>query len=204
MLLESPERAAPPAILNGQRETEPGPRDELKQQGLHIQQLMEQSQRLADPSARELVQDCIQTLLAFQGRGLGQILEVVLNAGPEGEMVMDRLLANDAVRALLLIHGLHPMDLPSRLQQALDQVRPYMESHGGNVELLSLENDVARLRLQGTCKTCPSSTVTMELAVRKAIEEFCPDLAGFEVEGTNGAAVAGNGDGHPKKPEGES
>ena len=58
-----------------------------------------------------------------------------------------------------------------------------MESHGGDVELLSLEDDVARLRLQGHCKTCPSSTVTMELAIRCAIEEACPDPTGFEVEG---------------------
>ena len=71
-----------------------------------------------------------------------------------------------------------------------------MASHGGNVELLSLENEVARLRLQGACKTCPSSTITMELALRQAIEEACPDLAGFEVEGTvpapNASATAGS------------
>ena len=63
-----------------------------------------------------------------------------------------------------------------------------MESHGGNVELISLENDYAKLRLQGHCKTCPSSTVTLELAVRAAIEEACPDLAGFEVEGMKNEA----------------
>jgi Fe-S cluster biogenesis protein NfuA len=60
-----------------------------------------------------------------------------------------------------------------------------MRSHGGNIELLSLENDVARLKLEGTCKTCPSSTVTLELAFRRAVEEACPDLFGFEVVGTN-------------------
>jgi Fe-S cluster biogenesis protein NfuA/nitrite reductase/ring-hydroxylating ferredoxin subunit len=57
-----------------------------------------------------------------------------------------------------------------------------MESHGGDVELVSLEDEHARLRLRGHCETCPSSTVTLELAVRSAIEEACPDLAGFEVE----------------------
>jgi Fe-S cluster biogenesis protein NfuA/nitrite reductase/ring-hydroxylating ferredoxin subunit len=83
---------------------------------------------------------------------------------------------------------LHPISLEERLTEALDQVRPYMESHGGNVELLSLENDYAKLRLQGHCKTCPSSSVTLELAVRSAIEEACPDLAGFEVEGIRNGA----------------
>ena len=86
--------------------------------------------------------------------------------------------------ALLLIHGLCIRFRSRRgCVEALDKIRPYMESHGGNVELLSLEDDVARLRLQGHCKTCPSSAVTMELAIRGAIEEACPDLMGFEVEG---------------------
>jgi len=61
-----------------------------------------------------------------------------------------------------------------------------MQSHGGNIELLSLENEVARVKLQGTCKSCPSSAVTLELAVRRAVEEACPDLLGFEVAAANG------------------
>jgi Fe-S cluster biogenesis protein NfuA len=79
---------------------------------------------------------------------------------------------------LLIIHGLHPLDLETRLLRALDKVRPYMESHAGTVEFLGLRDGVARLRLKGTCKSCPSSKVTLELAVRKAIEEACPDLTG--------------------------
>ena len=96
--------------------------------------------------------------------------------------VLDRLLSDPIVSGLLLIHGLHPSDLSERVHQAMEKVRPYMESHGGSVELLSLEGDVARFRLRGACKTCPSSSVTMELSLRKAIEESCPDLLGFEVE----------------------
>jgi Fe-S cluster biogenesis protein NfuA/nitrite reductase/ring-hydroxylating ferredoxin subunit len=83
----------------------------------------------------------------------------------------------------LLIHDLHPADLETRLREALDHVRPYLQSHGGNVELISLTSERASLRLQGTCKSCASSAVTLELAIRHAIEEACPDLAGFEVDG---------------------
>ena len=124
----------------------------------------------------------------FYGHGLERILELVEKAGPEGEKVREALIHDPGVRGLLLIHGLHPVPLEERLLEALDKVRPYMESHGGNVELLSLENDYAKLRLQGHCETCPSSTVTLELAVRAAIEEACPDLAGFEVEGSRTAS----------------
>jgi len=67
--------------------------------------------------------------------------------------------------------------------QALDTVRPYMESHGGNVELLGIEDGIAKLRLEGSCKSCRASSSTLELAVRQALEEAAPDLLGMDVEG---------------------
>jgi Fe-S cluster biogenesis protein NfuA len=152
------------------------------EQGRRLQQLVQQAEQLHDPVARAIVHECLHSLLAFYGDGLARVLQVVQSSGTAGEHVYAELTEDPVVRGLLLIHGLHPLDLPTRLKQALDKVRPYMESHGGNVELLSLENDVARFRLQGACKTCPSSSVTMELALRRAIEEACPDLMGFEVE----------------------
>ena len=75
------------------------------------------------------------------------------------------------------------MDLETRLQEALGKVRPYLESHGGNVQVVSLQDGVARLRLQGTCNGCPSSAVTLELAIKDAIAEACPDLVDLQVEG---------------------
>lgn len=156
---------------------------DLAQQSRKLQELIERAQSVADPAARAVVQECLHSVLAFYGEGLARILQIVREADPGRQTVLD-LLANDpVVRGLLLIHGLHPLDLPTRLQQAIEKVRPYMESHGGNVELIGLENDVARFRLAGACQTCPSSSVTLELALRRAIEEACPDLAGFAVEG---------------------
>ena len=139
---------------------------------------------MPDPASRE---SCVAGVHGIDvshlyGSGLERMLLLVKDLGPEGQKAYDKLINDNIVRGLLLIHGLHPLSLDIRLRQALDKVRPYMESHGGNVEVLSLENDFARLRLQGSCKSCPSSSVTMELAVRQAIEEACPDLQGFEVE----------------------
>jgi Fe-S cluster biogenesis protein NfuA len=155
---------------------------DINRQGKHIQDLVEQVEALPDPEARELAQECLHSLLTMYGEGLARILQLVKNAGAEGEKVREALLADKLVSGLLLIHGLHPVSLEARLRGALDKIRPYLRSHGGDVELLNLQDDVARLRLQGTCKSCPSSSVTLELAVRRVIEEACPDLAGFEVE----------------------
>ncbi|HWD18264.1 MAG TPA: NifU family protein [Verrucomicrobiae bacterium] len=161
----------------------PGSSADPRQMARRLQELIEQIQAQPNPAARALLQECLQTLLAFYGEGLERILQQVQASGAEGKKILDRLLRDPAANALLIIHGLHPQGLEERLHGALEKVRPYMQSHGGNIELLGFENDVARVKLEGTCKTCPSSTITLELAVRKAVEEACPDLLGFEVEG---------------------
>jgi Fe-S cluster biogenesis protein NfuA/nitrite reductase/ring-hydroxylating ferredoxin subunit len=163
--------------------------DALNRAGSRIQELVEQIDTLPNSAARRLFQECLESVLTFYGHGLERILQLVVNAGPDGRKVYGDLIHDSVVRGLLLIHDLHPIDIGTRLHEALDKVRPYLKSHGGNVELISLTNDVARLRLQGTCKSCPSSAVTLELAIRHAIEEACPDLIGFEVEGAPGPSA---------------
>jgi len=156
---------------------------DINAHGERLQQLLAEVERLPYPGARELIQDCMEAALGFYGAGLKRILQVVSEDGPEGRKVFRDLIRDDVVKGLLLIHDLHPLNLEARLLEALDKVRPYLKSHGGNVELISLENDIARLRLQGTCQSCASSSVTLELAIRHAIEQACPDLVHFEVEG---------------------
>jgi Fe-S cluster biogenesis protein NfuA/nitrite reductase/ring-hydroxylating ferredoxin subunit len=156
---------------------------DINLQGERIQKLLERIEALPYPGAKELIQECMEALLGFYGQGLSRILEVVNEAGPEGRKVYRDLIHDDVIKGLLLIHDLHPLDLETRLRDALEKVRPYLKSHGGNVELISLENNVARLRLEGTCQSCASSSVTLELAIRQAIDQACPDLGHFEVEG---------------------
>jgi Fe-S cluster biogenesis protein NfuA/nitrite reductase/ring-hydroxylating ferredoxin subunit len=183
------EAAAPPGPVNGSqtapRYGPPGsaPSEDAKQRSQNIQRLIEQATTFPDPAARELLLQCLQGVLALYGDGLARILQLLDNAGADAAQARQALLRDKLVRSLLLVHGLHPDNLATRLGAALDKIRPYLQSHGGNVELISLERDIARLRLQGTCKTCPSSSATLELAVRQSVEEACPDLMGFEVEG---------------------
>ena len=70
-----------------------------------------------------------------------------------------------------------------RVEQALESVRPYLGSHGGDVELLEVSDEgVVRLRLLGSCDGCPSSSVTLKLAVEGAIEAAAPEVTTIEVE----------------------
>ncbi|HSU52753.1 MAG TPA: NifU family protein [Candidatus Dormibacteraeota bacterium] len=158
------------------------PRKELNEHTNRLEEIIEQVERFPNPAAKALMHECLQSLLAMYGEGLGRMITVLQADGVSGEKLLSNMAEDKLVRSLLLVHGLHPIDLETRLKTALDQVRPYMQSHGGNVEIVSLQDDFARLRLLGACKGCPSSRVTLELAVRKAVEDHCPDLIGFDVE----------------------
>ena len=110
--------------------------------------------------------------------------------------IFDRLAADDLVASLLVLHGLHPLNVETRIARALDRVRPYLGSHGGDVKLLGVKEGVVHLRLEGSCHGCPSSTVTMKLAIEKAIEEAAPEVVRIEVEGASpSASAASNGNG---------
>ena len=88
------------------------------------------------------------------------------------------------VRGLLLLHGLHPVPLAGRVQEALDGVRPYLASHGGSVDLLEVSPEgTVKLRLEGSCHGCASSAMTLKYAIEQAIMEAAPDVVGIEVEG---------------------
>lgn len=143
-----------------------------------VQQLTARLESIGDPVAREVGEELVSAVVQMYGAGLERIV-----AALQGSPLLDELSRDGVVASLLLIHDLYPVPLEERVAQALERVRPYMESHGGDVELLGVAHGVARLRLQGSCRSCAASSATLELAVRQALEEAAPDLQGMEVEG---------------------
>lgn len=158
-----------------------------------VQELLGSLDEIADPVAQMRVQELVGAVLELYGAGLDRILGVLADAGEPGLPIRDALLDDGIVASLLLIHGLYPVPLEERVTEALDSVRPFLASHGGNVELLSVEDGVARLQLQGSCNGCPSSAATLEHALREAIEAAAPDLLGLEVEGAVGLETKDDG-----------
>ena len=148
-----------------------------------VQELTERLDEIADSGARESAEELVSAVIELYGEGLERIFAVLEEAGDEAAELREALTADGVVASLMLIHGLFPVDLASRVAEALDGIRPYLESHGGDVELLGVEDGIARLRLQGSCKTCPASSATLELAVKQALDEAAPDLDGMQVEG---------------------
>ena len=152
-----------------------------------FQELTASLERIEDPLARRSAEELIGVVLDLYGEGLRRIFTAMVEEGESTEALRLGLADDGIVASLMLIHDLYPVDLSTRVTEALDSVRPYMESHGGNVELVELRGGTARIRLSGSCDGCPASSATLELAIKQALDEHAPDLEALEVEGGTGA-----------------
>ena len=158
-----------------------------------IEGLIRTIEDLPDPEARANSVALVQALIDFHGEALDRLMEIVASQGENGYSIFDRFSEEEQVSSLLLLYGLHPLPLQTRVVQALDKVRPHLDSHGGSVELLEINDCVVRLRLQGTCRSCPSSTETLKLAIEAAIYSAAPDVVSIETEGAIGSTTSTGG-----------
>jgi Fe-S cluster biogenesis protein NfuA/nitrite reductase/ring-hydroxylating ferredoxin subunit len=133
--------------------------------------------------ARERSEELVRLVVDLYGAGLERLLEIAHETGRLDDVLLDRLADDDLVASLLAVHGLHPHSVETRVARALDGVRPYLGSHGGDVEFLGLsEGGAVRLRMLGSCDGCASSAVTLTLAVETAVQAAAPEVTGIEVE----------------------
>ena len=151
--------------------------------GSRVEELLAalRSGRVQDPAP--VAEELVGLLVGLYGDGLSHIVAALADQGAPGAAMLDRLTEDPLVESLLLLHDLHPLDVDARVQRALDRVRPYLGSHAGGVEYLGVRDGVARLRLEGSCHGCPSSTVTVQLAITGAVQAAAPEVTDVVVEG---------------------
>ncbi len=147
-----------------------------------IEGLIQQIEGSSDVSLREAARAMVRDLLDLHAAGLAKLLQA-LSDSPDADATVQACLEDDLVRSLLLLHDLHPDTLETRVRQALDTARPYLQSHGGDVELVGISAGTVRLRMQGSCEGCPSSTATLKHTIEEAIYNAAPDVAQIEVDG---------------------
>ncbi|MBA3892137.1 MAG: NifU family protein [Gemmatimonadales bacterium] len=157
----------------------------LDARAAEVEALLAQVELIEDPAARDAALAAVQGIVELYGAALARIVAAASDVGGPG--LLDRFTADPLVGHLLMLHELHPDAVEARVGAALDEVRPYIRSHGGDVELLAVDGGIARVRLTGSCKGCPSSAVTLHSSVEEAVLRAAPELTGIEAE--NGASA---------------
>jgi Fe-S cluster biogenesis protein NfuA/nitrite reductase/ring-hydroxylating ferredoxin subunit len=154
----------------------------VRESSARIDALLDELDQSAVPAVMERVQELLAAVMGLYGAGLDRTIETLLEAdAPE---LARRLADDEIVGSLFVLHGLHPDPVLTRVNDALERVRPYLGSHAGGVELVGVDDDgIVRLRLQGSCDGCPSSALTVKNAIEDAILLAAPDVVAVEVEG---------------------
>lgn len=149
--------------------------------GEEIERRLAELRARADPRVFEQTVELLQLFGELYGEGLSRVMQVVDAHAPE---LVPHILADELLASLLLANGLHPDDLGARIATALDKVRPFLAGHGGDVELLDIDDRVGavRLRLLGSCDGCPSSAITLRTTVERAIFDAAPEIVIIDVE----------------------
>ncbi|MEP6602676.1 MAG: NifU family protein [Spartobacteria bacterium] len=149
-----------------------------------IEELIQAVDKIDNDKVRTQARELVEALLEMQGAGLERLMEIIYDSGPTGQAMIDDLGHDELVSSLLLVHGLHPLDLESRVRGAIEKVGPRLAQHGGSVEFLSVSREGAlKLRLAGNCHGCPSSILTLKFSIEEAIYAAAPDITSLEVEG---------------------
>ncbi len=154
----------------------------VRESSARIDELLDDLEQSAVPAVLERVQELLACVMSLYGAGLERTIDVVLEAGQRD--LARRLADDEIVGNLLVLHDLHPDDVLTRVNGALEGVRPYLGSHAGGVQLLGVDEEgIVHLQLEGSCDGCPSSALTVASAIEDAILQAAPDVVAVEAEG---------------------
>ncbi len=124
----------------------------------------------------------MQGLLELHGVALERMLAAIAERQPADPALIDTIAKDELIGNVLLLHGLHPTDLETRVREAIDRVRPYLVSHGGDVELLRIANGKVRVRMHGDWHD-DVSPLTLRRTIEEAIYDMAPDITAIEIDG---------------------
>lgn len=154
--------------------------NELQQQLARVEELVGKLERTGDPASREMAKELVQLLLEVHGAGLERMLEITSESGASGMELIERFGQDELARSLLLLYGLHPVDLNARVMDGLESIRHYLRSRNADVELISVADGAVRARLVGNAHGCTASS--LKSSVEEAIYKAAPDVVSISVE----------------------
>jgi Fe-S cluster biogenesis protein NfuA len=157
---------------------------QFQRQLARMEELIHALDETADSPICRRARELVQIVLQMHGNALERLLDLIHDDPLTGQQLIDRLADDPLISNLLVLHGLHPLDLETRVRRALDSVKPRLGLHGGDVDLLGVtQESVVKLRLEGNCHGCPSSRITLKSSIEEAIYAAAPDVTALEVEG---------------------
>ncbi len=162
-------------------------RDEMQRIG----QLVQEIESIADPAVKASTKILVQSIMDLHGAALEKALDIVAGAGEQGLSIIHQMGRDPLVSSVLLLYGLHPDDIETRVANALEQVRPKLRKQGCEVELASVSGGAIQLQVETGSHTCGSTAQTVKASLEGAIYDAAPDLTSLVIEGLDEKTASG-------------
>jgi Fe-S cluster biogenesis protein NfuA len=156
-----------------------------------IGQLVRDLETVADPAARAATKELVQLLMDMHGAGLERVMEIAFQSGEPGARLIDDLGQDPLVSSLLVLYGLHPDDLQTRVERKLKQIDSKLHKMGAEASLVSLQDGHVHLKAHVNGHSCGSTARSVQTILEEAIYEAAPDLSSLKVEGLEEPAASG-------------
>jgi len=153
--------------------------------------LVQDLESITDPAARAAAKELVQLLMDLHGTALERIMEIVFQSGDSGPAVVDELGQDQLVSSLLVLYGLHPDDLQTRVERKLKQIRSTLHKMGAEAQLINVNGGEVRLHVSLEGHTCGSTKGMVQATVEEAMYEAAPDLTSLVVEGLEEPTASG-------------
>lgn len=145
--------------------------------------LVQEIESIADPALRASVKNLVQSLMDLHGAALEKALDIIAESGDSGLKVIDQLGRDSLVSSVLILYGLHPDDIQTRVETAVDRMRTQLRKQGCEVEIVEVNGGAIRLRVESGSHTCGSTGKTIQANLEGAIYDAAPDLTSLVIEG---------------------
>jgi Fe-S cluster biogenesis protein NfuA len=154
----------------------------------HVGQLLDELMEHSDPTVSRKVEEILDWIDTFHRTGLGQLVEMVRQW--RGELFLEDAARDPIIGTFLDTYDLgegRESEVAARdaVEAALEEVRPFVESHGGTIVVDSITDGVVKVQMLGSCDGCPSSTATLTGGVETALKEHWPNFRRLEVVDPN-------------------
>lgn len=163
----------------------------FQEQVRKLGELIAQFDQMPDSPQKSAGKELVQLLMDVHGQGLERMLELVFEYRESGSALIDRLGKDDIAGGLLLLYSLHPDAFETRVETAIERIRPRLRKLSCAIDLLSIENAVVRVQLTKGGHSCGSSTRELQAIVEAGIYELAPDIASLEILGLEDPASTG-------------
>jgi hypothetical protein len=160
-----------------------GDENDFQQRVQKIGGLVHDLETIADPASRAAAKELVQLLMDLHGTGLERILEIIFQSGDQGPRIIDDLGQDPLVSSLLILYGLHPEELQTRVERKLEQICSKLHKMGAEAKLISVNGSDVRLHVTVDGHACGSTSRTVKTTVEEAVYEAAPDLTSLTVEG---------------------